>query len=180
MRYAAIVFALITIITAVESSMAQTAPSGSSPMTSTADGTFRMKYPSPQDPKLKLYAADVKGPAEACFGNRSIGLKRGIDQDKVIWDWRKTNDGYDLTWAPKVENKDSCQVLFASRDGRIDSADFVVWRRNVGTRTAGANMLMSDGSVRFISYSVDVSRRPSFTSFNFLKKSERVSKPSSH
>jgi hypothetical protein len=166
MKSSIIFIALLTIFTMTGSSRAQSSGQVldfSESFDSAGNDVVKMTYVGEYDPALRLYAGNVVGPVEKCFENRSITLKRGIDQDKTLWQWRSTTGTYDLTWVVKRGTKDSCRVIFASRDGRVDTADFMIWQRNVSTSTFFQSDAKSDdssartggdGSVRSISYSI--------------------------
>lgn len=166
MKYSAILFALVMTLVVAGSAAAQVSSQRvtfSEAISPAGEDVFVMTYVGPYKPGLRLYEATAIGSVDTCFENRTFSLPRGVDRSKSLYDWNGATSTYQITWTLKRENRDTCKVLFGSTDGRVDSADFLVWQRNLGSSALRSSEAKaddtaertSDGSVRFISYSVN-------------------------
>ena len=122
-----------------------------------------MTYVGSYNPNLRLYEATALGSVETCFENTQFSRPRGVDQNITLWDWTETSSTYEITWTIKKENRDTCKVLIGDSDSTVDGSDFLIWQRNYGGTVFRSSEIKSDdpaertgdGSVRFISYSID-------------------------
>ena len=172
MKLGKIIFGLITAIVFSGSAYAQvstqrvTFTEAFNP--ATGFDVIKISYVAPYSPNFRLFEMTAIGAAENCFENQTFSRPRGIDQDRMIWDWRIATGTYEITWMVKRENKDTCKVLMgdANGDADVDGRDFLMWQRNYGSTAARGDADAkvddeqsrggTDGSVRFVSYSVGV------------------------
>ena len=167
MKYSAIFCAVMIALVLTGSSFAQTSGQRltfSESIDPTGKDVVLLSYSAFSNPGLPvIYEGVVIGSVDNCFDNYNLSNVKRVSPDRASMTFDPATGTHTVKWVLKRDNTDTCRVLFGSDSGRVDAADYVVWRKTDGTalyegiaKSDEPGARSGDGSVRGIRHSVSL------------------------